>query len=240
MSAAAQALKHVFDIDMRHCSKCSDKLKIIAAILEPGAAGDREDPSCTWVCRPVRHRVLLPVGVAAAPVQATRPRWSRLRPRVCGIDGSGRVTRDNPQTAPKQDDSRRRRHRSTELSHLQNRLTRVACRGLGAMGKEKGRLKTLSSTPTSGRPLIAVPIQASQRGPHHSGDAAFGDSAVPAVARQQPHRQSLGSSPERSSLSATSEGSSGGRTNILASDERMAMHSSTEIIAVRRLVKNPT
>ena len=35
-------------------------------------------------------------------------RWSRLRPRVCGTDGSGLETRDNPQTTPKRDDFRRR------------------------------------------------------------------------------------------------------------------------------------
>ncbi len=48
--------------------------------------------------------------------------------------------------APEKGDFRRRCQRSTELSHLQNRLTRVACRIRGPMGKEKGRLKTLSST----------------------------------------------------------------------------------------------
>ena len=58
------------------------------------------------------------------------------------------MTRDNPQTTPNEDDSRRRCQRAKEFGHpaiSKDRLTRVACRVRGAMGKEKGRLKPLSS-----------------------------------------------------------------------------------------------
>lgn len=73
--------------------------------------------------------------IAAIPEQPER--WSRLEPRVCGTDGNGLATRGNPQIAPEKDESRRRCYRSTELSHLQNRLTerRVPCSGCHGEGK---------------------------------------------------------------------------------------------------------
>jgi hypothetical protein len=37
----AKLLKRVFDPDLEHCPNCGGELKIIAAILDPGAAGDR-------------------------------------------------------------------------------------------------------------------------------------------------------------------------------------------------------
>jgi hypothetical protein len=71
--------------------------------------------------------------------------WSRLRPRVCGTNGSGLVTRDDPQTAPEKGDTWRRGQGSTVLSHLQvpTHTSRVPCSG--AMEKDGGRLKSLSS-----------------------------------------------------------------------------------------------
>ena len=54
------------------------------------------------------------------------------------------MTRDNPQTTPNEDDSRRRYQRSTVLSPLQRptHTRRVPCSGCHG---EKGRLKPLSS-----------------------------------------------------------------------------------------------
>jgi hypothetical protein len=56
------------------------------------------------------------------------------------------VIRNNPRKAPKKDDFRLRRQRSTHLSHLQT-PTQARRAQRGATGKEKGRLKTLSPLP---------------------------------------------------------------------------------------------
>ena len=65
----------------------------------------------------------------------------RLRPRVCGTDGSGRVTRDNPQTTPERDDFRLRCQSAKGLGHLQrpNHARRVSRVAFGVpWGRKKG------------------------------------------------------------------------------------------------------
>ena len=73
----------------------------------------------------------------------------RLRPRVRGTDGSGLAARDNPQEAPKKDEFRRRCQRPTDRGRLRRQIQArlVSCSVVfpGAMGKENGRLKSLSS-----------------------------------------------------------------------------------------------
>ena len=83
-------------------------------------------------------------------------RWGRLRPSVHGTDGSGLVTRDNPQQAPKMDDFRldrlsdlrptdRSPHPKTGSRRFGRGVLPLFCRARGAVQREKGRLKNLSS-----------------------------------------------------------------------------------------------
>jgi hypothetical protein len=91
----AKRLERVCEIDMEHCPNGGGGvLKIVAATLE----------------LPVVEKILTHLGLPArAPPRA----------QVCGSDGRGQVTRDNPQTAPEKDDFRRRRQHATALSRRQ-------------------------------------------------------------------------------------------------------------------------
>ena len=159
----AKLLKRVFEIDLEHCPNCGGELKIIAAILEapviekilthlglrparPGtASGAGPWPgAASGLTLPNRDRSCDPAPRAAGFGCV------RLRPRVRGTDSSGLAARDNPQEAPKKDEFRRRCQRPTDRSRLRRQIQarQVSCSVVfrGAVGKEKGRLKSLSSS----------------------------------------------------------------------------------------------
>ena len=99
------------------------------------------------------RKIAAEVGTSATPISAPRAAGFgcvRLRPRVRGTDGSGLAARDNPQEAPKKDEFRRRCQRPTDRGRLRRQIQarQVSCSVVfrGAMGKEKGRLESLSST----------------------------------------------------------------------------------------------
>jgi hypothetical protein len=66
-------------------------------------------------------------------------RWSQLRPRVCGADESGLMTRDNPRAAPEKDHFPLRSQRSADLSDPQRptQARPAPCSGCHKEGKKR-------------------------------------------------------------------------------------------------------
>jgi len=146
----------VSEIDMEHLPELRRQAEDHCG--DPGAAGDREDPHAPGSPGPGTAVRASPWPGAASgltvTVQATRQsgplesaaseglRGQRKRPDDEGqpANGTRRETIFGGAVKPRQ-----------FSATFRDRLTRVGCGVRGAMGKEKGRLKILSLTSSSGR-----------------------------------------------------------------------------------------
>ena len=139
---------------------------------DPGATGDREDPHAPGVAGAGTASGASPWPGAASGLRLpTRDRLSDPATRAAGV-GCVRVVAGPVEATRRQGITRRRRQRETHFvwainaqqiasksqpaskdrfKRVGRRVPPLFCRIRGAVGKEKGRLKSLSSDPLAGR-----------------------------------------------------------------------------------------